>query len=252
MIQLDTIHNCDCLEGMRTLPDGCVDLCVMDPPYQFKATTGGGAFGSLKDDGKGRAYHAELFPMSQGFAIDVLDEVCRLCRIPNLYVFCNKDLLPQLLDYAVKRRLNFDLLTWHKTNPTPTCSNKYLSDTEYIVFMRGKGARVYGTYETKRKYWLQPTNTDDKKRYGHPTIKPLNIIRQLIVNSSQWGGGSFRSFHGQRHDGRRSPAGRQALRRLRAEQGVLRRGKEAHQRRAVAGEHCMRQNINKPKRKQHE
>ena len=35
--------------------------------------------------------------MSQGFATDVLDEVCRLCRIPNLYVFCNKDLLPQLL-----------------------------------------------------------------------------------------------------------------------------------------------------------
>ena len=195
-MQLDTIHNCDCLQGMRALPDGCVDLCVTDPPYQFKGTTGGGAFGSLKDDGKGRAYHAELFPMSQGFATDVLEEACRLCRIPNLYVFCNKDLLPQLLDYAVRRKLNFDLLARHKTNPTPTCSNKYLSDTEYIVFMRGKGARVYGTYETKRKYWLQPVNTDDKKRYGHPTIKPLNIIRQLIVNSSREGGVVLDPFMG--------------------------------------------------------
>ena len=179
------------------MPDGCVDLCIADPPYSFKATTGGGAFGSKSEDGsKGRAYHAELFPMSQGFTIDVLDEMFRLCRIPNMYVFCSKDQVPQLLDYAVKRKLNFDILSWHKPNPVPTCSNKYLSDTEYIIFMRGKGARVYGTYETKRKWWVQQVNTADKKLYGHPTVKPLNIIRQLIVNSSRDGGVVFDPFMG--------------------------------------------------------
>ncbi len=188
-MELDVIYNGECLEGMRRMPDGCVDLCVADPPYEFKATKGGGAFGSKSEDGrKGRAYHAELFPMSQGFTIDILDEMCRLCRIPNLYVWCSKDQLPQLLGYAVKRGLNFDVLAWHKPNPVPTCSNKYLSDTEYIVFMRGKGARVYGTYETKRKYWIEKVNAADKRLYGHPTVKPLGIIRQLIVNSSQWGG----------------------------------------------------------------
>ena len=189
MIALDVIYNEDCLAGMQRMPDGCVNLVIADPPYDFKSTRGGGAFGSKSEDGsKGRAYHAELFPMSQGFTVDWLDEACRLCRIPNMYVFCSKDQLPQLLDYAVKRNLNYDLLTWHKPNPVPTCSNKYLSDTEYIVFVRGKGARVYGTYETKRKWWVQPVNTADKKLYGHPTVKPLSIIRQLIVNSSQEGG----------------------------------------------------------------
>ena len=186
MIQLDTIYNQDCLEGMRKMPDGCVNLVIADPPYAFKSTTGGGAFGSKSEDGrKGRAYHAELFPMSQGFTVDWLDEACRLCKVPNMYVFCSKDQLPQLLDYAVRHKLNFDLLTWHKPNPVPTCSNKYLSDTEYIVFMRGKGARIFGTYKTKRKWWVQPVNAADKKPYGHPTVKPLNIIRQLIVNSSE-------------------------------------------------------------------
>lgn len=193
----DTIYNQDCLQGMKQMPDGCVDLCVADPPYAFKATTGGGAFGSKSEDGrKGRAYHAELFPMSQGFTVDWLDEACRLCKIPNLYVFCSKDQLPQLLDYAVNRHLNFDILCWHKPNPVPTCSNKYLSDTEYIVFMRGKGARVYGSYETKRKYWVQQVNSADKKRYNHPTVKPLNIIQQMIVNSSQMGGVILDPFMG--------------------------------------------------------
>lgn len=189
MIELDTIYNEDCLEGMRRMPDGCVDLVITDPPYDFKSTRGGGAFGSKSEDSsKGRAYHAELFPISQGFTIEVLDEMCRLCRIPNIYVFCSKDQLPQLLDYAVKRKFNFDILCWHKPNPVPTCSNKYLSDTEYIIFMRGKGARVYGSYETKRKYWVQQVNREDKRLYNHPTVKPLNIIRNLIINSSEMGG----------------------------------------------------------------
>ena len=196
-MELDIIYNQDCLEGMKRMPDGCVDLVIADPPYDFKSTKGGGAFGSRSEDGsKGRAYHAELFPMSQGFTIDWLDEACRLCKIPNMYVFCSKDQLPQLLDYAVKRKLNFDVLTWHKPNPVPTCSNKYLSDTEYIVFMRGKGARVYGTYETKHKYWVQQVNAADKKKYGHPTIKPLNIICQLIINSSEVGGVILDPFMG--------------------------------------------------------
>ena len=62
--------------------------------------------------------------------------------------------------------------------------------------MRGKGARVYGSYETKRKYWVQQVNSADKKRYNHPTVKPLNIIQQMIVNSSQMGGVILDPFMG--------------------------------------------------------
>ena len=65
--------------------------------------------------------------------------------------------------------------------------NKYLSDTEYIIFMRGKGARVYGEYKTKRKYFVTKSNTKDKRLYGHPTCKPVDIVKTLIFNSSQEG-----------------------------------------------------------------
>ena len=30
---LNTVHCMDCLEFMRALPDKCVDLCLVDPPY---------------------------------------------------------------------------------------------------------------------------------------------------------------------------------------------------------------------------
>ena len=36
------LHQGDCLEWLRTLPDNSVDLAILDPPYIFKNTRGGG------------------------------------------------------------------------------------------------------------------------------------------------------------------------------------------------------------------
>lgn len=33
MIELNKIHNIDCLEFMKTLPDKCIDLILCDLPY---------------------------------------------------------------------------------------------------------------------------------------------------------------------------------------------------------------------------
>ena len=33
MIELDTIYNCDCLEGMKQIPDGTIDAVICDLPY---------------------------------------------------------------------------------------------------------------------------------------------------------------------------------------------------------------------------
>lgn len=199
MFELDTIYNEDCLEGMKRIPDGGVDLIVTDPPYEFKDTTGAGAFGTCRGkstEKKGRTYHAELTPISDGISDEVLEQMCRICKIPNLYLFCNKDQVPQFLNFGISHKLNFDILTWHKPDPTPMCGNKYLSDTEYIIFLRGKGAKVYGSYQTKRKWFLLNKNTADKKAYGHPTVKPLSIIETLIINSSQEGDIVFDPYMG--------------------------------------------------------
>ena len=35
---MNVVYNCDCVEAMRSLPDGFFDLCVADPPYGIKIT----------------------------------------------------------------------------------------------------------------------------------------------------------------------------------------------------------------------
>lgn len=42
-------------------------------------------------------------------------------------------------------------------------------------------------YERARTVWFQPINKQDKDQWGHPTIKPLNIIQALVANSSKEG-----------------------------------------------------------------
>ena len=46
---------------------------------------------------------------------------------------------------------------------------------------------MYGSYETKKKYYVTPTNKKDKDKWKHPTIKPLEIIENIVINSSKQG-----------------------------------------------------------------
>lgn len=44
--------------------------------------------------------------------------------------------------------------------------------------------KIYGSYESKFTYYVTKLNTTDKKKYRHPTIKPVHIVENFILNSS--------------------------------------------------------------------
>lgn len=77
--------------------------------------------------------------ISKGITSEILTELVRVMKKINIYVWCSKAQLRQLLNFFGDLGCNLDLLTWHKTNPIPTCNNTYLSDTEYCVFARDGG-----------------------------------------------------------------------------------------------------------------
>lgn len=175
------IHEGRFQDHIGKLPDKSVDLVIMDPPYLID-TQGGGAFA-----GKNRTFDREFKEFSDGITNEDLDLIMSKMKAVNIYIWCNKAQLRQYLDYFDDRGCNIDLLTWHKSNPVPRCNNKYLSDTEYVIFARDPGVPLGGHYETLHKYWITPVNAKDKKAYNHPTIKPIDIITTFITNSSQPG-----------------------------------------------------------------
>ena len=174
------LHQGDCLEWMKGQPDAIADLAILDPPYNIQSTRGGGAFGS-----NAREYHAELAPLSRGLDKNIIKEVLRLLKAPNLYIWGNWRAITEYI--PLFKGYNTNLLSWHKSNPVPMCSNKYLNDTEYCLFIRAPGVKLRGGYEDHGTWWLTPLNTEDRKLYGHPTPKPLEIIRQMVRNSTDPG-----------------------------------------------------------------
>ena len=191
MLELNRIYNCDCVEGMKKMPDKSIDLVVTDPPYLIE-TSGAGIYKQAD-----KQYVKELKDIKDGFSTDVLDELCRVMKHINCYFFCSQKQIIPLLDYFVRgKKCNWNLISWHKTNPVPACGNKYLTDTEFVLFFREKGVKIYGSFDTKRTWYATPLNQSDKKLYGHPTCKPLDIVQNFITNSSQEGELVFDPFIG--------------------------------------------------------
>lgn len=201
---MNTIILGDSYEIIKNIPDNSIDLVIIDPPYKLN-NKGGGLYSLKRDnlnyqnfyDSHEILYSEEIKDIKDGFNKIILDELVRVMKKINIYIWCSQKQIIDLLDYfVIKKKCNFNIMTWHKSNPVPSCGNKYLSDTEYLLFFREKGVKVFGEYKSKSTYYVTQTNKADKDKYKHPTIKPLFIIENLIVNSSEAGGVVLDCFAG--------------------------------------------------------
>ena len=176
---LNTITLGDSYKLIKNIPDKSVDLVIIDPPYLFD-NFGGGCFGNERKKNR-----KEIEMIRHGFDYIIIQELKRVMKKTNIYIFCSK---AQLRDYFnLFAEENIDLLVWHKTNPIPAIANNYLSDLEYCFFAREKGVEVHCNYESSSKLYESAMNKKDKEKYKHPTIKPLPLIKKLIINSSNKG-----------------------------------------------------------------
>lgn len=173
----------DSYELIKQIPDKSIDLVIIDPPYSF--CTGGKHTGLFKE--RPTRYYDEIEEKRLDKNIDllILDELDRVMKKINIYIWCNKEQIYQYLDHYKKHK--FEVIIWNKINPIPTLNNKYLSDKEYCLYFKESGVLLNGNIDTKKTVYQTALNVLDKKKYKHPTIKPLQIIKNLIINSSNEG-----------------------------------------------------------------
>lgn len=214
---LNTITLGDSYKLIKDIPDNSIDLIIIDPPYEYTTGGGAGCFGTkqrsyheeyykvarntnslqrtkeYKNEGQKRVWEdkkksrEEIKHISSGFDLELLNELDRIMKKINIYIWCSKHQVEPLLKHYLDKNCNIEILTWHKSNPLPTMNNTYANDTEYCIFARESGVPLNGDYETKKKYYITNINKTDKDKYKHPTIKPINIIKNLIINSSNKG-----------------------------------------------------------------
>lgn len=181
--ELNKIYNEDCYQAIKKIPDKSIDLIVTDPPYEIETKGGNTNIGkSLK---VGMCKELEQLEIIDGIDTQILDEYMRVLKKPNIYIWCNKKQVLEYLEYFVKKhQCSFEIMVWIKTNPTPLCGGNYLIDKEFCLYFR-KGFKLNTRFETASTYWITSKNKYDKDSFEHPTIKPLEIIKTLIENSSK-------------------------------------------------------------------
>lgn len=176
----------DCIERMKEIPKGLVSMVLTDPPYQLSKSNGGGMMGK---GGRKFMHEVKSAGMIDGINTEKLLTAC-LELFESKEYFCgvftcsNKQLIEYLI-WAESVGLQYGVGVWHKSNPAPLCFNKYLGDVEYWVYIKGKRSGINGSYMSKSMVYKSQVNKKDKKEFGHPTCKPVELMEKFIINHTK-------------------------------------------------------------------
>ena len=182
MMEMNLLHG-DCLELMKDIPDRSIDLIITDPPYgtnltpqrknsKFKGTK------VLNDD-------------TLDWLPDLVSEYKRILKENSVgYVFCNwqkYDLFKQAFE---KEFIIKNCLVWNKD--WIGMGNNWRPNHEFILVITN------GKFKTKsnNKSNIITQRRVSPQKLTHPCEKPVPLIEELIIESSDEGDVILDSFLG--------------------------------------------------------
>lgn len=175
-MELNKIYNEDCLEGMKRIPDGSVDLIVTDPPYLMNYKTG------RRKDKTHRFNNVILNDDNEQLISDYVKECYRILKDDTaMYLFCSShkvDFFKKELEkvFSIK-----NMIIWVKNNHTAGDLESAFGRKYEIVFLVNKGQRKFNG-ERLTDIWEFPRVYGDGQL--HQNQKPIELIKRCIEKHS--------------------------------------------------------------------
>lgn len=163
----------DCIEVMKKLPSKSIDMVMTDIPYgEINKHTQRHSLRSFdKKD-------ADIVTFALG---DFMKEVCRIVK-GSVYIFCSTEQISFIRSYMESLRMLTRVIVWEKTNPSPVNGEYvWLSGIELCCYGKFPGA----TYNQFCENTVIRCPTTESK--VHPTQKPIQLIKKLILASTNGG-----------------------------------------------------------------
>ena len=172
-----------------------IDLVITDPPYWHKKSPGKPysqrkAYNTHSKFANSKIFHAESEMMQKMSDFDgdeveiMMEQVKRVMKKMNAYIFCNDTLLAYYGMWAEKNNYHFSVLIWEK--PLSIINkNRFSQHIEYIVriYEYGTGLnKIEGENYLYSKVKKYPQIRGKTKL--HPTQKPVELIKEIIKVSS--------------------------------------------------------------------
>ena len=187
MIELDKIFNEDCLDGMKRIPDGSVDLIATDPPYKL---TGRGSSGTMSGYWATQiAQKGKVFEHNDIDIDEYLSEFYRVLKADaHCYIMCNNLNLPHFFDVISKSKFHFvKLLAWDKVRAI--CGRYYMGQIEHIFMLRkGKDKPINDCGMSDLLSIPLQRDKDVNGNNIHDSQKPTKLF-QVLVSMSSYNGG---------------------------------------------------------------
>ena len=181
--KLNEIYNEDSYDAIKKIPDKSIDCIYVDVPYLY--FQGGEGKSELGKRAMKKRQSLINLNIENGFDYGILDQFVRTMKKINIFIWCSKNQLYDVMNYFKKYDCNFEQLVWCKTNPQPTTNNIWLPDLEYCLYFREKSVPLNDGYELKSKWYTSPINKKDKDLFHHPTIKPLELVKRHLLHTTQ-------------------------------------------------------------------
>ena len=180
--EINNIYQEDSYKAIKDIPDKSVDCIYTDVPYLYQK--GGGSSSLLGQRMKNM--RESLKNISDGFEHSILDEFIRISKKVNIFIWCSKAQILDIMNFFEPYDLNFELSVWTKNNPVPK-NNSWLSDIEYCLVFREKNHQLNEGYHLKSKFYNSSLNKKDKDLFNHPTIKPLDLVKRHLEHATNGG-----------------------------------------------------------------
>lgn len=194
MYKENNIYQVDSYKAIKDIPDKSIDCIYTDIPYLIES--GGGGSSELAKRIL-KINFEDILDIRNGIDYAIFEDFYRVMKKVNIFIWCSKMQLQDIINWWLgKENVNFEILVWCKSNPTPATNNVWLPDIEYCLYFREKGVSLNNGYDLKSKWYLSPINKLDKDQYDHPTIKPLELVKRHLLHTTQEGDIVFDPFLG--------------------------------------------------------
>jgi site-specific DNA-methyltransferase (adenine-specific) len=201
------IINNDCLEVLQHIPENSIDMIFADPPYLLSNN------GFTCQNGKMASVNKGKWDKSSGFETDTLFHnewiaACRRILKPEGTIWVSGTYHSIYQCGYLLQKNNFHFLNdiaWFKPNASPNLSCRFFTASHETLIWARKDEKAKHTFNYEemkngifpedklkkentqmRSVWSIPKpGTGEKEKGKHPTQKPLDLLKRIVIASTK-------------------------------------------------------------------